>query len=209
MVLARLLTPSDYGTVALMTVFTSILSVFINTGFGTALIQKKDADDLDFSTIFIFNVVSCVTMYMLLFIAAPWIATFYGRPDITPMIRVMGITLLISGVKSIQVSYVSKNLMFKRFFFSTLGGTIGAAFVGIGMAYAGFGAWAIIAQSLFNNFVDTVILWITVKWRPKKMFSWQRLKGLFSFSWKLLVSSLLDTFYSNLRSLVIGKIYTS
>ena len=209
LVLARLLTPNDYGTVALMTVFISILSVFIDSGFSSALIQKKGADDLDFSSIFYFNLTSCSVLYLLLFIAAPAISAFYARPEMTAMIRVLGITLLISGVKSVQTAYVSRNMMFKRFFFATLGGTIGAAIVGIGMAMMGFGAWAIIAQSLFNNAVDTMILWLTVKWRPKKQFSFRRLKQLFSYSWKLLVSALLDTVYNNLRSLIIGKVYSS
>lgn len=209
LVLARLLTPNDYGTVALMTVFISILSVFIDSGFSSALIQKKGADDLDFSSIFYFNLTSCSVLYLILFFAAPAISAFYARPEITAMIRVLGITLLISGVKGVQTAYVSRNMLFKRFFFATLGGTIGAAIVGIGMAMMGFGAWAIIAQSLFNNAVDTMILWLTVKWRPKKQFSVRRLKQLFSYSWKLLVSALLDTVYNNLRSLIIGKVYSS
>ena len=209
LVLARLLTPNDYGIVALMSVFISILGVFIDSGFSSALIQKKDADDLDFSSIFYFNLVSCSLLYLILFFAAPLISAFYGRPEMTAMVRVLGITFLISGVKSVQTAYVSKNMMFKRFFFSTLGGTIGAAFVGIGMAMMGFGAWAIIAQSLFNNAVDTLILWLTVRWRPKKQFSFARLKQLFSFGWKLLASGLLDTVYNNLRTLIIGKVYTS
>ena len=209
LVLARLLSPDDYGTVALMSVFISILSVFIDSGFGSALIQKKDADDLDFSSIFYFNLVSCALMYLILFVAAPLISSFYGRPEMTAMIRVLGLTFLISGVKSIQTAYVARNMMFKRFFFATLGGTIGAAFVGIGMAIMGLGAWAIIAQSLFNNAMDTLILWLTVKWRPKKQFSLRRLRQLFSYSWKLLASGLLDTVYGNLRSLIIGKLYSS
>lgn len=208
-VLARLLSPTDYGTVALMTVFISILGIFIDSGFSAALIQKKDADDLDFSTIFYFNIFSCLTMFVILFAAAPYIAVFYARPEMTSMLRVLGITFLISGVKSVQTAYVSKHMMFKRFFFATLGGTIGAAIVGIGMAVYGFGAWAIIVQSLFNNAVDTLILWVTVKWRPKRLFSFQRLKQLFSFGWKLLVSGILDTVYNNLRSLIIGKVYSS
>lgn len=209
LVLARLLTPNDYGIVALMSVFISILGVFIDSGFSAALIQKKDADDLDFSSIFYFNLFSCSLLYLILFLAAPLISAFYRRPEMTAMVRVLGITFLISGVKSVQTAYVSKNMMFKRFFFSTLGGTIGAAFVGIGMAMMGFGAWAIIAQSLFNNAVDTLILWLTVRWRPKKQFSFARLKQLFSFGWKLLASGLLDTVYNNLRTLIIGKVYTS
>ena len=134
LVLARLLSPDDYGTVALMTVFISILSVFIDSGFSAALIQKKDADELDFSSIFYFNLVSCGLMYLILFFAAPLISAFYGRAEMTAMLRVLGITFLISGVKSVQTAYVSKNMMFKRFFFATLGGTIGAAFVGIGIS---------------------------------------------------------------------------
>ena len=208
-VLARLLTPDDYGTVALMAVFINILSIFIDSSFSSALIQKKDADDLDFSTIFYFNIFSCLVLYLILFIAAPYIAVFYAKPEMTSMLRVLGTTFLISGIKSIQTAYVSKHMLFKRFFFATLGGTIGAAFVGIGMAVLGFGAWALIAQSLFNNIVDTLILWATVKWRPKKQFSFLRLKQLFSFGWKLLVSAILDTGYNNLRSLIIGKVYSS
>ena len=126
-----------------------------------------------------------------------------------PIIRIISLTIVISGVKGIQQSYVSRNMLFKRFFFATLGGTIFSAFLGIGLAYAGFGVWAIVAQQLSNTAIDTLILWITVKWRPKKMFSWNRLKGLLSFGWKLLVSSLLDTVYNNLRNLIIGKFYSS
>ena len=208
-VLARLLSPSDYGVVAIMMVFTTILSIFIDSGFSTALIQAKNADDLDFSTIFYFNVASSLLLYLVLFLLAPTIAAFYKNDEMTAMIRVLGLTLLISGLKSVQTAYVSKNMIFKRFFFATLGGTLGAAVVGIGMAMAGYGAWAIIAQSLFNHAVDTIILWITVKWRPKRQFSSQRLRELFSFGWKMLVSSLLDTIYNNLRSLIIGKVYCS
>lgn len=208
-VLARLLLPSDYGTVALMTVFISILGIFINCGLGSALIQKKNADNVDFSTVFYAQLVFCGIIYTGLFIGAPYIADFYRIPEMTSMIRVLSLTLVIAGVKNIQVSYVSKHMQFKRFFFATLGGTVGAAGVGIGMALLGFGAWALIAQSLFNNAVDTLILWVTVKWRPIRAFSFQRLKGLFSYAWKLLVSGLLDTVYNNLRSLIIGKVYSA
>jgi len=208
-VLARMLMPDDYGVVALINVFISILNVFVNCGLGTALIQKKDVDDIDFSTVFYTNVIFCFALYILLFISAPFIAEFYSRPEITTLIRVVGITLIISGVKNVQSAYVSRNMIFKRFFFATLGGTIGAAIIGIWMAVSGFGVWALIAQSLFNNAVDTIILWVTVKWRPRKCFSFARLKGLFSFGGKLLASSLLDTVYNNIRSLVIGKLYSS
>lgn len=208
-VLARILDPSVYGTIALVTVFTAIMQVFIDSGMGNALIQKKDADDLDFSSVFYFNMAMCLVLYALMFATAPFIARFYAMPELTPVIRVLSLTLVISGVKNIQQAYVSRNMLFKRFFFATLGGTIGAAILGIWLAYQGYGVWALVAQNLFNATIDTVILWITVKWRPKRMFSLQRLKGLFSYGWKLLVSALLDTGYRELRQLIIGKIYTS
>lgn len=208
-VLARLLAPEVYGTIALVTVFTAILNVFVDSGLGSALVQKKDADDLDFSSVFYFNVAVCCLLYLGMFLAAPFIAEFYNRPELTPVIRVLSLTLVISGVKNVQQAYVSRTMQFKRFFFATLGGTVGAAVIGIAMAYCGFGVWALVIQQIFNATVDTVILWITVRWRPKQMFSWKRLKGLFSYGWKLLVSALLDTVYGNLRQLIIGKMYSS
>lgn len=208
-VLARILSPDDYGTIALVTVFTSILQVFVDSGLGTALVQKKNADDLDFSSVFYFNLIVCIILYGLMFITAPLIANFYGDNTLIPVIRVISITILISGVKGIQQSYVSKNMLFKRFFFSTLGGTIFSAVLGICMAYMGFGVWALVFQQISNTAIDTIILWVTVKWRPHKMFSWNRLKSLLSYGWKLLVSSLLDTVYNNLRNLIIGKIYSA
>ncbi len=207
-VLARILDPDVYGTIALVTVFTTIMQVFVDSGMGNALIQKKDADDLDFSTVFYFNIAVCLLLYGIMFLAAPFIADFYKSPELTPVIRVLSLTLVISGVKNVQQAYVSRNMLFRKFFFATLGGTLGAAVVGIWMAYKGYGVWALVAQNLFNLTMDTIILWITVKWRPKRMFSFERLKSLFSFGWKLLASSLIDTVYRDLRSLIIGKLYT-
>ena len=208
-VLARLLVPEAFGIVALVTVFINILQVFVDSGMGNALIQKKNADDLDFSSVFYFNMAMCLALYGLMFVAAPFIADFYNMPDLTPIIRVLGLMFIISGVRNIQQAYVSKHLMFKKFFYATLGGTIGAAVIGIAMAYKGFGVWAIVAQQLFRAAGAALILWITVKWRPKLMFSFERLKGLFSYGWKLLVSSLIDSGYNNLRKLIIGKLYTA
>lgn len=207
--LARILAPEDYGQIALITVFTTIMQVFVDSGLGTALIQKKDADDLDFSSVFYFNFVVCLVLYAVMFVAAPFIAGLYNDSSLTSIIRSISLTIVISGVKGIQQSYVSRNMMFKRFFYATLGGTIFSAFLGIGLAYAGFGVWAIVAQQLSNTTIDTLILWLTVKWRPKKMFSLERLKGLLSFGWKMLASSLLDTVYNNIRSLIIGKMYSA
>mgnify|MGYP005766624759 FL=1 len=208
-VLARILAPEDYGQVALITVFTTIMQVFVDSGLGTALIQKKDADDLDFSSVFYFNFVVCLILYAGMFMAAPFIAEFYNDSSLTPIVRVVSLTIIISGIKGIQQSYVSRNMLFKRFFYATLGGTIFSAFLGIALAYAGAGVWAIVAQQLSNTAIDTLILWITVKWRPKKMFSWNRLKNLLAFGGKMLASSILDTLYNNIRSLIIGKMYSS
>ena len=208
-ILARLLAPEAYGTIALAMVFINILQVFVDSGMGTALIQKKDADDLDFSSVFYFNIAACLVLYAGLFLAAPSIAQFYGDPALTALVRALSLTVVVSGVRNIQQSYVSRHLLFKRFFFSTIGSTLASAVVGIVMAYAGFGVWALVGQSLSNVVTGTIILWATVPWRPRRMFSWQRLKGLLSFGWKLLVSSLLDTGYNNLRSLIIGKLYSS
>ena len=207
-VLARLLAPEVFGTIALVTVFTSILNVFVDSGLGNALIQKKNADDLDFSTVFYFNLGLCVLLYLGLWGAAPFIAAFYKDLSLTPVIRVLSLTLIISGVKNIQQAYVSKTMQFRRFFYATLGGTVGAACIGIAMTYHGCGVWALVAQQLFNATVDTLILWVTVKWRPKRMFSWRRLHILVSYGWKLLASSLLNSVYENIRQLVIGKLYT-
>lgn len=208
-ILARLLAPELYGTIALVTVFTAILQIFVDSGMGNALIQKKDADDVDFSSVFYFNMAVCLVLYLFMFLAAPYIARFYARPELIKVVRIMSLTLVISGVKNIQQAYVSRNMLFKKFFFSTLGGTITAALVGIGMAYAGYGVWALVAQDLTNKLIDTVVLWFTVKWRPKLVFSLKRLKGLISYGWKLLVSGLIDSVYNNIRQLIIGRVYSS
>ena len=208
-VLARLLAPEDYGIIALVTIFTTILQVFVDSGLGTALIQKKEVDDLDFSSVFYFNFLVCIILYIGMFIAAPYIADFYDNSSLVAVIRVISLTIVVSGVRGIQQAYVSRNMLFKRFFFSTIGGTIFSAIIGIILAYYGYGVWALVAQQLSNTAIDTIILWLTVKWRPKKMFSWRRLKSLLSFGWKLLVSALLETCYNNLRNLIIGKMYST
>lgn len=208
-VLARILAPDVYGTIALITVFTTILQVFVDSGMGNALIQKKNADNLDFSSVFYFNIIVCLLLYVCMFFVAPVIAVFYENSDLVPIIRVLSLTLVISGIKNVQQAYVSRTMQFKKFFFSTLAGTIGAAIIGVVLAYNGFGVWALVAQQIFNATLDTIVLWITVKWRPEKRFSLKRLKGLFSYGWKLLASSLLNQVYSEITTLIIGKVYTT
>lgn len=208
-VLARLLSPEDYGTIALVTVFTTILQVFVDSGLGTSLVQKKDVDELDYSSVFYFNLMLCVALYVGMFLLAPYIAAFYEKPELVLVVRVLSITVLISGLQNIQQAYVSRNLLFRRFFFATLIGTITSAVVGIGMAYAGFGIWALVGQQISNSAVNVIVLWATVRWRPQKGFSLNRLRALLKFGWKILASTLLDTVYNNIRSLIIGKIYSS
>lgn len=211
-VLARLLAPEQFGVVSLILVFTEILQVFVDSGLGNALIQKKNADDLDFSSVFYFNSVVCLVLYIGMFFIAPIIDNqlYAGKYDnLTAYIRALSLVLIISGVKNIQQAYVSRKMIFKKFFFATLGGTIVAAIIGIVMAYYGFGVWAIIAQNLVNKIIDTTVLWVTVRWRPKRMFSFARLKSLLSYGWKLLCSSLIDVLYRKTRQLIIGSYYSS
>lgn len=208
-VLARLLSPNDYGTIALVTIFITIANVFVTDGLGSSLIQKKDADNNDFSTVFFFNIIFCTALYIVVFFLAYVVADFYDKPILIPVLRVLGIKILISSINSVQHAYVARNMLFKRFFYSTLIGTIISAFVGIGMAYHGFGVWALVAQELTNCTIDLAVLWITVKWRPNFYFSFYRLKELFNYGWKLFVQSLFVNIYGNLRSLIIGKVYTT
>lgn len=206
--LARVLAPKAFGTIALVVVLTQILQVFVDSGLGNALIQKKDADDLDFSSVFYFNLVWCLVLYAITFFCAPFIADFYNDASLTEIVRVLCLMVIVSGLKNVQQAYVSRTMQFKKFFWATLGGTLFSAVAGITIALLGGGVWALVVQKLSNLCIDTTVLWFTVKWRPKKMFSFKRLKGLFSYGWKLLVSSLIDTVYNNMRQLIIGKIYT-
>lgn len=209
-VIARILSPEDYGYVGLVTVFISILTVFVQSGLGNALVQKKDADEVDFSSVFFVNVALGVLLCIVLQIVAPVIASFYQAKELlTPVIRVLAFSLILASINSVQNAYVSRRMIFKKFFFATIIGTIISAFTGISAAYAGLGLWALVIQQLTNQTIDTIVLWLTVKWRPHRAFSLQRVKGLFSYGWKILCSSLIDTIYNNMYSLIIGKFYTS
>lgn len=187
-ILARILVPEDYGLIALTTIFITISNVFVESGFGTALIQKKDADDLDFSTVFYANVLISIIIYIIIFLVSPLIAKFYNNMQLIPVLRVLAITIIVSGLKGVQNAYVAKKMIFKKFFIATLFGTIASAVVGIWMAYNGYGVWALVVQQLTNTIIDTIVLWITVKWRPIAKFSLTRLKQLFSFGWRMLCS---------------------
>ena len=208
-VLARILSPSDYGLIGLITVFISIATVFAQSGLGQALVQRKNIDNTEFSTVFHFSLVFSIVLYVILFLCSPIIAHFYNEPLLINIIRVLGLTVIIGAVNSVQQAYVQKTMQFKRFFYSTLIGTIVSAIVGIIMAYTGFGVWALVGQQISNQVVNTIVLWFTVKWRPAFVFSINRAKRLFSFGWKLLCSSLIDTIYNNIYSLIIGKFYSA
>lgn len=208
-VLARLLAPDDYGVIAIIIIFINIANVFAESGLGTALIQKKVVDNKDFSTIFYFNIIFSVFIYLVLFSIAPIVADFYNNTFITLLLRVLGIRIIFSSVNSVQKAYVSKTLQFKRFFFSTITGTIFSAILGIGLAYSGAGAWSLVAQYLSNVIIDTVVLWFTVKWRPGLYFSFDRLKVLLSYGIKILFTSLINEIFIQSKSLIIGKVYTA
>lgn len=208
-VLARLLAPADFGLIALVTVFIALANVFVQSGFNTALIQKKNADNVDFSTVFYASLAVAALLYGVLFIGAPLIADFYnGQTKLIPVIRVLGIILLMGAVNSVQEAYVARNMMFKKLFYRSVGAIIPSGIFGVVLAYLGYGIWAIVGQQLMNSFLVCVLMWFTVKWRPQLIFSFVRFKGLFSFGWKLLCSALLDTLYRNIRDLVIGKMFT-
>lgn len=208
-VLARLLTPSDYGLVGLITVFLSIAQVFAQSGLGQALVQKKNADNIDFSTVLYYSIAFSIILYIILFICSPPLAAFYNAPELTAVIRVLSLTVIIGAINSVQQAYVQKTMQFKRFFFATLGGTLVSAVVGICMAFKGFGIWALVAQQLTNQTIDTIILWLSVKWRPILAFSVARMKQLFSYGWKILATSLINNIYFNIFTLVIGKVFSS
>ncbi|MBO5253200.1 MAG: lipopolysaccharide biosynthesis protein [Clostridia bacterium] len=207
--LARLLDPNDYGVVAIVLSIMAILQIFVDSGLGNALIQKKDVDNDDYSTVFVFNTLMCFGLYAALFFAAPLVARIYEIPQLTALIRVLGINLIVSGVRNVQQAYVSRNMMMKKFFFATLGGTIISAIAGVLAAFLGCGVWALVIQSLVNAIVGLVVLWFIVDWKPKWSFSLERFKRLFGFGWKLLFSALLDTGYNEMTNLLIGGVYSS
>lgn len=204
-VLARLIAPAEYGIIAIVTIFITIADSFVTSGFGNALIQKKDADDLDFSTTFYFSIAFSFVIYLILFFCAPLIATFYDMPQLIPVIRVMGLRLPIAAINSVQQAYVSKTMEFRKFFFSTIGGTLVSAAAGILFAWLGFGVWALVVQYLSNVTIGTIVLCFTSGWRPKLIYSQKRMNKMLSFGWKIMFVGVATSVYANLRNLAIGK----
>lgn len=208
-ILARILDPEHYGVLSLMIIFTTLANVFIQRGFNTALVQNKDVTEEDYSSVFWVTICVATLLYGGLFVAAPMIAEFYNMPDLVTPFRVLCLMLFPGALNSIQLAIISRRMDFKKVFYSNVAAIITAGVVGVVLAYMGAGLWALVAQNLTNVFVVCIVMWFTVKWRPRFVFNLRRVKMLFSFGWKLLVSGLLETLYKDLRSLVIGKKYDS
>ena len=208
-VLARILLPSDYGIISLISVFIAIANVFVQSGFNTALIQKKKVDEKDLSSVFYLNIFVSGILYILLFFTAPFIERFYNVLGISKVLRVLSLTLFLGAINSIQNSVISRKMEFKKLFFSSIAAIIVSGIIGVILALLGFGIWALVFQQLSNQIITTIVLWFTVKWRPQLVFSLEKIKVLFSYGWKVLCSTLLDTLYMNLRSLIVGKMYST
>lgn len=208
-VLARLLLPSDYGVIAICSMFLVLTGIFIGGGLGTALVQKKNADDIDFCTVFYSGLVLSIVVYLAVFFAAPYIAVFFKNEQITAVIRVLALTMPIGTLSGVQNAFVSKQMIFKKFFYSSLIGTIASGAVGLGMALTGFGVWALVGQNLVSTITNTLVLFCIIDWHPKLIFSYERFKQLFSFGWKMAVVNILTTFFYQLKGYVIGYKYSA
>ena len=206
-ILARLLLPSDYGLLTLVLIFITIANVFVQSGLNTSLIQKKVVDSVDYSSVFFLSLGIASVLYVILYCTAPFIASFYDNLGLIPVLRVLALTLFPGAFNSIQNAIVSRTMQFRRLFYSSVGAGFISGIVGIALAYSGYGIWALVFQQLTNQVCVTIILWFTVKWRPTPQFSKKRVKDHFTFGWKLLVSSLIDTTYRDLRSLIVRKVY--
>ena len=208
LVLARILSPSDYGTVALLSIFLAVAGVLVDSGFGNALIQKKNATELDFNSVFYVSIGIGFVAYIALFFMAPFVAAFYNSDILVPILRVSATTLLFASINSVQNAALARKLLFKLSFRVSLLSTIASAITGIVLAVLGYGPWALVWSVFSSNLVGTVARWIAIGWRPKLMFSFDSLKGLFSYGWKVSVTGLVDTLYNNIYGLLIGKMYS-
>lgn len=207
LILARLLGPERYGTISLLLVFIAIANVFIQTGFQTSLIQKRQVDDLDYSSVFYLSLGVAAILYGLIFAGAPAVAVFYQDPELKPMLRVLALMIFFGAVVSVQTAIVSRKMEFRKMCIASLLATCLSGIAGVIGAYNGFGTWSLVIQQLGNQFLLMIFLWGLVGWKPEKKFSMERVKVLFSYGWKLMCSSLIDTVYNNLYTMVIGKIY--
>lgn len=205
LILARLLMPTDYGAIAMLSIFMAIAQTFIDSGFSNALIRKPDRTETDNATAFYFNIGVGLAAYFSLYLAAPYIAQFYKTSILIPLTRIMGLNLLLNSLCVVQQALLTARIDFKTQAKISLSAAIISGLVGIGFAYAGYGVWALAIQSVLASVIRTILLWILAKWRPKAKFSKQSFRNLFGYGSKLLASGLLDTIYNNLYTIVIGK----
>lgn len=205
MIIARFLLPSDYGTIAMLSIFMAIAQTFIDGGFINALIQKKQCSQQDYSTVFFFNIFMSIGLYGILYLCAPWIANFYNEKLLTQVMRVIGLTLIINSLGIVQQAKLTIELNFKQQAIASFIAVLISGIVGVMLAYQGFGVWTLVIQSLTSNLLRVILLWIFAHWKPLPYFSKNSFTTMFSFGSRLLLSSLLHTTYTNLYSLVIGK----
>jgi O-antigen/teichoic acid export membrane protein len=207
-ILARLLMPEDFGLIGMLAIFMAISQLFIDSGFAKALIQKQNRTETDYSTVFYFNLAISVIAYCLLFISAPLIAAFYKTPELTILTRVFSLTIIINAFTGVQTTILTIEINFKRLaklnFISTLLGGI----IGLIMAYAGFGVWALVGQAIIRAIIYNIILWYGTKWKPTAVFSTDSFKTLFRFGSKLLLAGSIATVVNNMYSILIGKVFS-
>ena len=206
-ILARLLDPEHYGVISIVTVFITFSNVFVTGGFSTALIQKKEADDLDFGSAFLLSISTAIILYFVLFFVSPYIASFYEMPSLTLVVRVMAIKLPLAALNSVQRAYLQRNMKFKRFFKVAMGGTVVSAVLGIAAAAFGFGVWALVIQQISNVLVSSILLRFSCEWTPRIRFSVEKMKVIWSFGWKVLTTQLVISMQDDIRSLVVGKMF--
>lgn len=206
--MARLLEPSDYGTIALLNVFFAICQTFIDSGFNLAIIRKQDRTEVDFSTVFIFSMVVAFFSYVILWLTAPCIANFYNLPELKIITRVVSLNLVISTLSSMHNAKLSISLDFKSKAKVSIFAVIGSSFIGLYLAYSGYGVWALVLQMIMSNAIRTIMLYYYTNWIPIIRFSFDSFKSMFSFGSKMLVSGIIGNIYNNLYSIIIGKFYT-
>ncbi len=207
-ILARLVSPHDYGAIAIVLVFLAVAQIFVDSGLTSALIQNKNRTERDLSTVFFTNLTVALLGYGLLFASAPWIARFYEMPQLQGITRVVSLTLVISALSAVHRTRLVIAVDFKTQTKASFVAVIISAIVGIGMAYRGFGVWALVAQTLVNASFNTLLLWILARWHPRERFCWASFHPMFKFGSKLLLANLLHTFYSNMAPLLIGKFFS-
>lgn len=204
-ILARLLTPVDYGYIGMLAIFMSLAEVFIDAGFGSAIIQKKEPTQTDYSTVFYFNIGMSFILYLILFFCAPSIAKFYDMPILCKILRIQGLILFIYAFNIIQRNLIRKNLLFRKLSLITIITSIIALIITVIMAYLGCGVWALVTQNFIGSLIPCVFFWITTKWHPTKEFSWKSFRELFGFGSYMLLSHILGTFSQKISGLLIGK----